>query len=90
MKTVEKLTKAKRNMKAGNHRVEIVEYGTGAVRYYYYYNTIVATEYPAEGNFSIDDSYGTVSTTRVCNAYRKHFEYDGYTEIKENLQSVRG
>lgn len=81
MKTVQALAQATRNTKAGNHRVEIDDTGFNLGRRFYYYSTVICEAYDNVMKFKIDASYGSTSTTRACNAYRKYFLNLGYTEI---------
>lgn len=78
MKTVEQLANSKSEKNAGNHKVR---FSLGQ-RLFYYYSTVICKVNDAKKTFVIDSSYGTQSTTRACNAYRKHFESLGYTEQK--------
>lgn len=80
MKTIQKLVNAKNDMKVGNHRVEFSL--VGKERRYFYYNTVICSVDHNKGTFKIDASYGSVSTTRACNAYRKYFESLWYREEK--------
>jgi hypothetical protein len=85
MKTVESLTSATKDMKAGNHKVKFIacpDTGFGYVgRNFSYYRTTICGVNDRTKKFTIDSSYGTQSTTRACNAYRKHFTSLGYCEI---------
>ncbi|EJW14055.1 hypothetical protein M5X02_30150 [Paenibacillus alvei] len=76
MKTVQTLVNVKKDTKAGNHRVSISQ----GKRDFYYYATAICKVDDTKGTFVIDSSYGTQSTTRACNAYRKHFVGIGYRE----------
>lgn len=83
MQTVKNLLHAKNNKKMGNHRVEFRKNKFDhQLRIFYYYVTPICTVNDDRGTFTIDDSYGTVSTKRACNAYRSALrsKYD-YTEI---------
>lgn len=83
MKTVETLANSKQDMKQGNHRVEHSAARMRCGRDFYYYDTIICATNDLQKQFMIDDSYGSRSTTRACNAYRKHFLDAGYTEVTE-------
>lgn len=83
MKTVQTLVNATKEMKQGNHRVSFSQNELGIQgKAFYYYDTIICSTNEPKRLFSIDSSYGTQSTTRACNAYRKHYESLGYTEVK--------
>ncbi|TVX86052.1 hypothetical protein [Paenibacillus agilis] len=87
MKTVQDLVNATREVKKGNHRVKLVLGWEGVKsiikkRYFIYFSTAICTVDEINKTFSIDSSYGSQSTTRVCNAYRKHFAGMGYSEQK--------
>ena len=77
MKFVEVLALAGQNKRVGNHRVVINEDGT---REFYYYSTVICRADYFFKKFAVDDSYGTVSTKRAVNAYRKYFTEMGYKE----------
>jgi hypothetical protein len=87
MQTVKNLVTAKKDVKIGNHRVEIINFENGKclVRKFYYYSTVICKVDYSSRSFSIDSSYGSQSTTRACNAYRAYFKQIGYTEI--NVQT---
>lgn len=85
MQTVKNLISSTNSKKLGNHRVEVVNNMGIPHRKYIYYSTVIAREYPDTKEFIIDDSYGTASTTRACNAYRKEFLDKGYTELYKTL-----
>lgn len=77
MKVVEVLALADYNKKVGNYSVVIHSDGT---REFYYYNTVICRTDDFFKRFAVDDSYGTVSTKRAVNAYRKYFTGIGYKE----------
>lgn len=79
MKTVESLAKAMKNTKIGNHKVVMVN--DGLARNFIYYNTTICSVCDIKRTFVIDASYGTTSTTRACNAYRRYFAGLGYKEV---------
>lgn len=82
MRTVEKLLNASRDMKSGNHRVEHITNNFGhEVRKFYYYATVIAYVNDTKRTFTIDASYGSSSTTRACNAYRRELCYT-HTEVE--------
>jgi hypothetical protein len=83
MKTVQTLASATKDMKMGNHRVRFIKDEKQGIngRDFFYYDTIICGVDDNRKLFYIDASYGSVSTTRACNAYRKHFIALGYTEI---------
>lgn len=67
MKTVEKLLASYKNMKLGNHRLEIQLDGT---EWYYYHATPIVKVNWDRRIVTVDDGgWGTVSTTRSINAY---------------------
>lgn len=78
MKTMEKLVSTYQNKKIGNHRVEIDH--VNGCRKFYYYSTVIAISYDSFNKFKIDDSYGSVSTSRACGSYRYEFKSLGYDE----------
>ena len=77
MKTVEVLASAGQNKRSGNHRVVIHSNG---IRQFYYYDTVICRADYFFKKFTLDDSYGTVSTKRAVNAYRKYFTEMGFKE----------
>ena len=77
MKFVGVLASAGQNKSSGNHRVVIHSDGT---REFYYYNTVICRADYLFKKFTVDDSYGTVSTKRAVTAYRKYFTSLGYEE----------
>ena len=77
MKFVEVLALAGQNKRVGNHRVVVHNDGT---REFYYYDTVICRADYFFKKFTLDDSYGTVSTKRAVNAYRKYFTEMGYKE----------
>ncbi|WCS68432.1 hypothetical protein Goe16_02080 [Bacillus phage vB_BsuM-Goe16] len=86
-KFVTTLTASPRNKKVGNHRLEVSPFVN--LRRYYYFNTAICTENPVTKTFSIDDSYGTVTTTQNCNQYRQYFLNEGYKEVSlEHIHAV--
>ncbi|WP_090739315.1 hypothetical protein [Paenibacillus sp. Mc5Re-14] len=80
MKTVQQLAQANNDKKIGSHQVKYSKQEEGT-RFFIYYNTTICTVDDVNKTFSIDASYGTQSTTRACNAYRRHFLDEGYSEI---------
>ena len=68
MNFVETLTSASRNKKQGNHRVEV----DGRVRRFYYFRTCICEVDDYERTVKIDNSYGTVSTTKNCTKYLRY------------------
>lgn len=77
MRTVHHLATATRDKKVGNHRVEV----RGELRSYIYFYTEICRANLKTNTFWIDDSYGTVSTTRACNAYRRYYSSMGFVEV---------
>lgn len=85
---VQKLSDAKKDMKAGNHQVRFVYDITGNHLYgrdFVYFKTIICGVNDRNKTFYTDSSYGSMSTTHAVNAYRRHFKELGYTEI--NVQT---
>ena len=59
----------------GNHRVEIA--GDGSANFIYHWTPIAIID--NAGNVTITNGgWGTPSTTRACNAYKKEFISHGY------------
>ena len=77
MKFVAVLALAGQNKRVGNHRVVVHNDGT---RDFYYYDTVICTSHDSFKKFKVNNSYGTVSTTRAVNAYRKYFTEMGFKE----------
>lgn len=75
MKTVENLLKASNDKKLGNHRVSHLKVKGDNVRKFYYYQTAICTVNDTQKTFEIDDSYGSQSTSRACNSYRRELQY---------------
>lgn len=78
MKTVEKLVASDKDMKLGNHRLEIQQDGT---EWYYYHATPIIKVDWLKNRVTVNDGgWGTVSTTRSINAYLreigKYMTYD--------------
>lgn len=87
MKTVEDLLNARGDRQLGNHRVEFSRDGLeDKLRFFYYYDTVICIVNDSKQVFSIDSSYGTSSTTRACNSYRR--EISSYYE-EVGMESVR-
>lgn len=68
------------NTKCGNHKMEIV----GGVKNLIYYTTTICKVNSHLKVFGIDSSYGTQSTKRACNQYKRELEDNGYIEIAFN------
>lgn len=83
MKFIQTLVNASQNTQVGNHQLRIVKDERQGVkgRDFIYYKTTICGVDDIRKRFYIDASYGSASTTRACNAYRKHFKDLGYTEI---------
>lgn len=81
MKTVVNLLNADGDSKKlGSHKME----RRGNVRGFIYYSTEICTVDDLSKTFSVQNGgYGTQSTTRAMNAYRKELEYEGYNEIEQ-------
>lgn len=76
---VKDLVCASRDMKKGSHKV--VKYPTG-IREFIYYSTAICTVNDNERTFSTDNGgYGTSSTTRAINDYKRYFTSIGYKEV---------
>lgn len=72
MVTVRKLIKSNRDMKLGNHRVELQ--GNGEYWYYYYATPIAKVDYVKKIITVDNGGYSTSSTTRAINSYIKYHE----------------
>lgn len=79
MKTVQNLLNATKDVKKGNHRVKVFPITMN--KQFFYYNTMICWVNDNDKTFAIDDSYGTVSTKRACNSYRRELLSMGYTEV---------
>lgn len=79
LKAIEKLLNGTAT-KVGNHHAVRTETAV----YYYYHNTAVCVAtYSGEVKFD-NGGWGTSSTTRAINDYKKHFvDYLGFEEVKE-------
>jgi hypothetical protein len=65
--------------KQGSHRVE----RKGNMTEYIYYSTAICTVNETTKTFiTSNGGYGTQSTTRAINCYKKELTYKGYTEVK--------
>ncbi|OME54005.1 hypothetical protein BSK59_15605 [Paenibacillus odorifer] len=88
MKAIIELANVTKETKKGNHRVSISKkynenYSLEIIgKAFFFYDTIICSTDEVKRTFSIDASYGTQSTTRACNAYKKHFLALGYTETE--------
>ena len=82
MKTLERLVNAKKNISLGNHKVEL----DGKYRNFFYHWTVVC-RVDDEGKTFVTNrgGWGTRSTTRVINWYRKYFADEGYRYTKDDL-----
>jgi hypothetical protein len=66
------------NTKVGHHRVEF-EGGKG---HFYYYSTEICTVDYGKGIFSVDNSFGTTSTSVACGKYRNALKAKGFREVQ--------
>lgn len=87
MRTIENLTEGVRNKKLGNHRLEVDELNSDLHSYYYFYTEICRANWSSK-RYWVDDSFGTVSTTRACNAYRVRFDSLGFTEVESGVGTL--
>ena len=78
MKTVKALLNATTNKTLGNHRMERTETG----RNFIYHWTTICTVNDVDRTYHTDNGgWGTSSTTRAINAYKREFNSMGYTEV---------
>ena len=78
MRTIEKLLKAEKSTKAGNHAAII----DGMKRTFKYYWTAICSVDDEACTYHLDNGgYGTSITTRAINDYRRYFNDLGYTEV---------
>ena len=78
MKAIEQLVKGKKK-KVGNHRVE----QEGNIRRFIYHETAICTADCLQKTFTTDNGgWGTQSTTRAINAYRRELKAQGYKEVE--------
>ena len=68
-----------RELKKGNHHMERTSNG----REFYLYWTCICKTNDNEKTFSIDNSYGTITTTQATNGYREYFLNNSYNEVGE-------
>ena len=91
LKAVEQLVKGYRNC-IGNHRVEHSEdtYGSKhTIDRYYYHSTAICTADITTQRFTIDDGgWGTQSTSRAINDYRKWFISHYYDEVFDKFYKL--
>lgn len=81
LKTIETLVSAFSSKKKGNHRVVF----KGWERHFYYYFTEICTVNDVYKTFKTNDGgWGTQSTTRAINDYRKYFKSCGYIDLNES------
>lgn len=74
LKAIEKLLRGEAT-KVGNHSVQKL----GRFNKYYYHQTAICTVDLENRTFIVNDGgYGTPSTSRAINDYRKHFLDNGY------------
>lgn len=86
MKAVEQLLKAETNKKIGNHRfAEGISHKGEDTRLFFYYATIICYVMEKTKTFAIDSSFGSQSTTRACNAYRRELLSQGYKEVEMQI-----
>jgi hypothetical protein len=78
MKSVIKMIKANRNIRQGNHGLEI----KGHIRNYYYFWTAIVVVNTLNRTFYTDNGgYNTPSTSRVINAYKRNLT--DFTEVSK-------
>ena len=80
MVTVKKLVNSDRRsgMTLGNHKV--IQNSIDNYSEYIYHWTVICRADHNLKLFAVDASWGSQSTTRACNAYRREFLSMGYTE----------
>lgn len=79
MRTLEKLVR-ENNKKMGNHKVAtITSEGITWTKYYYYQTVICLVNETNKEVVLSNGGWGTSSTTRAINWYRKYFRGEGYT-----------
>lgn len=76
MVTIDKLIKASNNMKLGNHSKEYFQEG----QKYYLYSTCICEVNHIKGTVTLDKSYGSQTTTRAVNAYKRALEGEWLTK----------
>ena len=78
MRSHEKLVKATRNMRIGNHQVVI----NGTYRdFIYFYTVICAVDDESKTFYCDDGGYNTPSTNRAIVSYRYYLRSIGYDEV---------
>ena len=81
LKTVETLVYSRESVKKGNHRVVVNDWD----RHFFYYVTEICTVNDYNKTFKTDNGgWGTSSTSRAINDYRKHFLSCGYKDLNES------
>lgn len=80
MITVKKLVNSDRRsgMTLGNHKV--IQNTIDDYSEYIYHWTVICRADHTQKVFAVDDSWGSRSTIRACNAYRREFLSMGYRE----------
>lgn len=83
MKTMKNLLNADGDKTLGNHYVTNKTNNFGhQLRAFTYFSTVICLVNDTKKTFTIDDSWGSQSTTRACNAYRRELTSQGYEEVK--------
>ena len=78
MRSHEKLVKATKNMRIGNHQVVI----KGTYRDFIYFNTVICAVDDDTKTFHCDNGgWNTPSTNRAIGSYRYYFRSIGYDEV---------
>lgn len=81
MRSIDKLHKATRDMKLGNHRVEVDPIRN--IRSFIYFQTAIVVANDNNRTFYVNNGgYNTPSTARAINAHTQ--ELDGYTEVPKD------
>lgn len=83
MKTIEKLVKAEKSTKVGNHNVRIRRKSCINRRIFSYHSMPLCEVDDTERIFCIHDDYDTKSTIKAIKDYREYFEQLGYTDVQD-------
>lgn len=79
MQSHKRLVESKKNLRIGNHRVEICENG---MRKFIYFKTCICLVDDVNKTFFIDNGgWDTVSTNKAIGSYRSYFSMKGYREV---------
>lgn len=84
LRAIEQLVSHQRT-KVGNHRVESFNECGHTINNYIYHSTIICAVNENEKTFRTSNGgWGTQSTTRAINDYRKYFKSCGYRDLDES------